>query len=162
LLNSIGESTAAIQENMSDIVWAVNPKNDHFKNVVLRMNLFATEMADAKKILLRFDSDESLNGERLTMKQRKNMYLFFKEAINNATKYSDTREIGVSIRKKDHQIQMNITDHGKGFDVATVVPGNGLNSFKKRAEELHASYFIHSEIDKGTTVGLKFKIAYGN
>jgi two-component system sensor histidine kinase UhpB len=159
LLNSIGESTAAIQENMSDIVWAVNPKNDHFENIVVRMNLFATEILDATKIQLQFNSDDALKSARLSMGQRKNLYLFFKEAINNATKYSNAKKVWVEICKKDQHIEMSIMDDGKGFEHSGCVTGNGMDSLKKRAEELNGVYQISSQIDKGTSVRLKFKIS---
>lgn len=158
LLNSIGENTAAIQENMSDIVWAVNPKNDRFENIVVRMNLFATEMLDATKIQLQFNSDEALKSARLSMGQRKNFYLFFKEAINNASKYSKARKVWVEICKKDQHIEMSIVDDGRGFEHSGLVTGNGMGSLKKRAEELNGFYQIDSQIDKGTSVRLKFKI----
>jgi signal transduction histidine kinase len=52
------------------------------------MNLFASEITDAKNIQLEFKSEEALSNTRLTIKQRKNLYLFFKETINNAGKHS--------------------------------------------------------------------------
>jgi len=158
LLTSIGESTSAIQENMSDIVWTVNPNNDHFENVLQRMNLFATEISDAKKIQLEFNSDTSLKALRLTMKQRKNLYLFFKEAINNAAKHSGANKIVITMHRKDHSIEMNIMDNGSGFNTSEVFNGNGMSSLKKRAEELNAVYNITSLTNEGTTVQLKFKI----
>ena len=54
LLASIGESTITIQENMSDIVWAIKSENDRFENVLQRMNQFASEILDAKNIELGF------------------------------------------------------------------------------------------------------------
>ncbi|TKK65387.1 hypothetical protein FC093_19960 [Ilyomonas limi] len=158
LLNSIGESTAVIQENMSDIVWTVNPQNDQLENVINRMNLFASEILDVKNIELQFTSDETLAASRLTMKQRKNLYLFFKEAINNVTKYSEASKVIVSISRQDHHINMCIKDDGKGFDALNVVNGNGMNTMRKRAEELNGYFNISSEINAGTSVQLKFKI----
>jgi signal transduction histidine kinase len=158
LLNSISENTAAIQENMSDIIWAVNPQNDRFENVLLRMNLFAVEILEAKNIQLEFNSDASLATYRLTMKQRKNLYLFFKEAINNSAKYSKAEKVFVRITKKDRHIEMNIADNGIGFDATGVFNGNGMNTFKKRAEELNAEFKITSPVNKGTNVQLRFKI----
>ena len=92
LLNSIGENTSSIQENMSDIVWAVNSKNDRFENIALRMNRFAAEMLEAKNTILDFKSDASLSTLKLAMIQRKNFYFFFKEAINNAAKYACAKD----------------------------------------------------------------------
>jgi two-component system sensor histidine kinase UhpB len=158
LLSSIGESTSAIQENMSDIVWTVNPKNDHFENVLQRMHLFATEILDAKNIQLELNNDASLNNAKLTMKQRKNLYLFFKEAINNAAKHSGAKKINVNIIKKEQSIEMHISDNGSGFNTSEIFNGNGMNSLKKRADELNGMYNINSQANKGTTVQLKFKI----
>ena len=159
LLNSISENTSAIQENMSDIIWAVNPKNDYFENLLQRMNFFAAEMLDAKNIQLEFNSDDALNNTRLTMKQRKNLYLFFKEAVNNAAKHSGAKKIMVNIKKKESNIEIHIADDGSGFNTSEIFSGNGLSSLKKRAEELNAVYNITSLTNKGTTVQLKFKIA---
>ncbi len=158
LLTSIGECTTTIQENMSDIVWTIKSGNDRFENVLQRMNQFASEILDAKNIELDFTSDASLSATKLTMEQRKNLYLFFKEAINNAAKYSHANKVAVCIEHKDHQITMEINDNGNGFDTAAIFNGNGMNSLKKRAGELNASFNITSSINEGTAVRLEFKI----
>ena len=158
LLASIGENTLAIQENMSDIVWAVNPKNDRFENVTQRMNQFAAEILEAKSIELEFKSDASLSDAKLTMGQRKNFYLFFKEAINNAAKYSDATKVAVGIYQKDNHIEMTIRDDGKGFDSARIFNGNGMATLRKRGTELNAAFNITSHIKEGTVVQLKFRI----
>jgi two-component system sensor histidine kinase UhpB len=159
LLASIGESTISMQENMSDIVWALKSENDRFDNVLQRMNQFASEILEAKNIVLDFISDEDLSTSRLTMKQRKNLYLFFKEAINNAAKHSDARKISVHIFQKDHQVEMIIKDDGKGFNTSQTFQGNGMSTLKKRMEELGGYFNIQSQINEGTIVELKFKIA---
>jgi signal transduction histidine kinase len=92
------------------------------------------------------------------MDQRKNFYLFFKEAINNAAKYSDAKKVSVCIAQKDHHIEMNIRDDGNGFDTAGIFGGNGMATLRKRAAELNADFKIQSNILEGTIVQLKFKI----
>ncbi len=158
IINRISESAATIQENMGDIVWSVNPKNDGFENVVQRMNQFASEILNAKNIQLDFQANYPAVPLKLSMNQRKNFYLFFKEAINNAAKYSASEKLSVLINQTDHQIEMMIQDYGKGFDINNITPGNGMNTLKKRVAELHGNFKIHSVIHAGTTVTLKFKI----
>lgn len=160
LLASIGESTITVQENMSDIVWAIKSENDSFENVLQRMNQFASEILDAKNIALDFISDETLSTSRLTMKQRKNLYLFFKEAINNAAKHSDATNISVRIFQKGHHVEMIIRDNGKGFHTSETFQGNGMSTLKKRADELNGHVNIQSQINKGTVVELKFRVTY--
>ncbi|MDN3655530.1 histidine kinase [Ferruginibacter paludis] len=158
LLNSIGESALSIQENMSDIVWAVNPKNDRFENIVQRMNQFASEMLDTNNTQLDFSTSPDLMASKLTMEQRKNLYLFFKEAVNNAAKYAHAKNVWINIGKKEHHIKMIIRDNGKGFDTSQQYDGNGMSSLRKRAADLNASLKIRSIINEGTEVQISFKI----
>lgn len=158
LLNSISESTTAMQENMSDIVWAIKSENDRFENILRRMNAFASEILDAKSIALNFVCDETLATSRLSMKQCKNMYLFFKEAINNAARHTNATEVSVRIAKKSNHIEIAIEDNGKGFDVEQAYHGNGMTSLRRRGEELGGSVNIQSRINVGTYVQLNFRI----
>jgi ligand-binding sensor domain-containing protein/two-component sensor histidine kinase len=158
LLNAIGESATSIQESMSDLVWAVNPQNDHFKNMMQRMNQFASKILEAKSISFQFNCDEVIYDERLSMDQRKKVYLFFKEAINNAAKHSGAEKVDVGISSMGKQIILTISDNGKGFNIIGDSAGNGLINLRRRAGELRGRVDIHSEINKGTTIQLAFKI----
>lgn len=158
LLTTIGESTLTLQENMSDIVWAVNPGNDSMNSVVERMNEFANLILESRNILLDFDSTASISSVKLSMSQRKNLYLFFKEAINNAAKYSNARLVEALLTKRDRLISMTISDDGDGFDSNRIVAGNGMASFARRATELNGTAKINSTPGKGTIVKLEFKI----
>jgi ligand-binding sensor domain-containing protein/two-component sensor histidine kinase len=158
LLNSIGESASAIQENMSDLVWVVNPKNDRFNNMVQRMKQFASEILDAKSIAFHLTCDEDVYDERLSMDQRKKVYLFFKEAINNAAKYSCANQVDVHISSLIDQIILTIEDNGNGFNLSNGNSGNGLANFRRRADELKGIFSIYSAINEGTKIQLSFKI----
>ncbi len=158
LLDSISESTTAMQENMSDIVWAIKSENDRFENVLRRMNVFASEILDAKNIALDFGCDETLATSRLSMRQRKNMYLFFKEAINNAARHANATEVSVRILKRSNHVEMVIEDNGIGFDLEQADHGNGMTSLKRRGEELGGNIKIQSRFNEGTRVQLNFRI----
>ena len=158
LLDSIERNAMVIQENMSDIVWTINPKNDHFQNVLQRMNQFAAEILEVKNIELTFSVDDTLFPLKLSMEQRKNLYLFFKEAVNNAVKYSSARQITVNIMHQNNFVSMNIRDDGRGFDTSKSYSGNGMTTLRKRALEMNGAVTITSSVGEGTTIQLKFKI----
>jgi signal transduction histidine kinase len=126
------------------------------------MNLFAADILEARNIQLEFNTDPSLVTSRLSMKQRKNLYLFFKEAINNAAKHSRASTIVVNIFKKDNKVEITIADDGNGFNPTKCTTGNGMTTLKKRAEELNARYNIRSQLNKGTSLQLLFRITNGN
>lgn len=158
LLISIGESTQYIQEKMSDIVWAMKSESSRFETITQRMNQYASEIMDVKDIALDFNSDASLSSLKLSMQQRKNVYLFFKEVINNAVKYSDASRVLVRIIQQGRYAEMKICDNGKGFDITEIFRGNGMSSLKKRATDLKGDFKITSQANDGTSVELRFKI----
>ena len=158
LLASIGESTISMQENMGDIVWAIKSENDRFENVLRRMNAFASGILEAKGIAMDFVDDEALSTSKLSMEQRKNLYLFFKEVIANVAKHSNAKNVSVRIFQKERNVEMVIRDDGVGFDTQQTFQGNGMSTLKKRASELNGFFKIQSRINEGTCVELKFKI----
>jgi signal transduction histidine kinase len=79
--------------------------------------------------------------------------------VNNAAKYSHASKLKISLNKINQQIDLHITDNGKGFDETTVKAGNGLRNLKERATEVGGVLSIKSELGKGTTVALKLPIA---
>ena len=88
LLQHMSENSKEMMENMSDIVWAIKPANDEFKNIESRIFNFATELCNAKNISLDIEQNVNLTGFKLPMEIRRDLYLIFKEALNNAVKYS--------------------------------------------------------------------------
>ena len=41
------------------------------------------------------------------------------------------KKVLVDITHKDHHVEMNIMDNGKGFDTNKIFNGNGMNTLKK-------------------------------
>jgi signal transduction histidine kinase len=84
------------------------------------------------------------------MEQRSNIYMIFKEAINNIAKHAKATKVEVHILQAKEGFKLEINDNGKGFDCQEIHEGNGLKNFKKRAEENFMDFKIQSEIGKGT------------
>ena len=55
---------------MNDIVWAVNPQNDNFENIILHMRAFGGELLAGKDIALHFKADSGLNNIILSMEMQ--------------------------------------------------------------------------------------------
>jgi signal transduction histidine kinase/tetratricopeptide (TPR) repeat protein len=154
MLETIGDSSRKMLDAMADIVWTINPENDQFEKIILRMRSFAYEVLGAKQIDFEFIADEEVAKLKLLMDVRKNLYLIFKEAINNMVKYSGADKALFSIKGEKNKLHMMIHDNGKGFDTSESTEGNGLKNMKKRASEIGAQIIILSLPGKGTTVQL--------
>jgi signal transduction histidine kinase len=148
---------------MNDIVWAINPRNDNMDTILQRMESFARPLLASQEIRFFFQYDESLKTVHLEMTKRKNFYLIFKEAINNAMKYSGCKNIWVDIKFEQQQLVLNVKDDGKGFDTqktrsAMTLSGNGLQNIRLRAKEMKGSCVVESVPGQGTTIHLRFPI----
>lgn len=155
LLEKMGMASRNMIDTMNDIVWAINPKNDYFENILQRMQYFGGELLSGKDILFNFKVDENVKNIKLPMGKRKNFYLIFKESINNAYKYANCKTVNVSIGLQEKNIVLIIKDDGDGFDVAVNTRnGNGLKNMKSRAKEINSKLDITSRIMNGTWVEL--------
>jgi signal transduction histidine kinase len=152
VLDKMGKNSRDMVSSMSDIVWAINPDNDEGKNLVQRMEQYARDLCAIKIVKLQFNTDDGIKSLKVPLEKRKNIYLVFKEALNNALKYSQATEIDISLRYKSQSLQLVIKDNGKGFDIAQQNTGNGLKNMQSRAREINASIRIGSEVNEGTTV----------
>lgn len=156
LLENISRNASQMLENMSDIVWTINPKNDRFANVIQRMSQFAADMLETKNMTVEFSSEEDLFNLSMPMEKRKNVYLIFKEAIHNCSKYSEATNVQISLSKRNQQIYLQIKDNGKGFDTTKTFPGNGMNTMQSRVQALQGRFEIKSAHGQGTTVFVSF------
>ena len=156
-IEKIGSASRDMVDKMNDIVWAVNPKNDNFENIILHMRAFGGELLAGKDIELHFKTDGDLNNIKLSMEKRKSFFLVYKEALNNAFKYSGAKNVNVEISKINHQLKLIVEDDGAGFDInedRLKTGGNGLKNMNTRAAELNGNISITSEPGNGTKVSL--------
>lgn len=158
VLEEISATSQEMIEDMNDIIWTINPRNDSFKSMVARLKNFASLITQSKFIQLHFFSDENLNSINLSTTLRKNIYLIVKEAINNAVKYSRCKNLTVRLEGNKKLLVAEIQDDGDGFDAVKLYDGNGLKNMQFRSEQIHASFLIKTSPGLGTTIYLKKKI----
>ena len=155
-LHRIGERSRESIEKMSDIVWSINPANDNLEQVLVRMKNYSTEVSEAKDIAVSWYDTGNLSQAKLSMEQRKNFYLLFKEIINNAVKHSKAKNIFINLVNADGNIILTVKDDGVGFDTDVLTSGNGIKNIKRRIQLLKGQVKIDSGNGKGTSVKLNF------
>lgn len=155
LLGRIIESSERMTSNMQDIVWAVNPLNDSFSDIIARMQKFASQILESKNIELFFDADEEIKSIKLSLKYRGDLYMIFKEAVNNIAKYSNAKHAWITLYKNNNLFTLELKDDGIGFDANIVQKGNGLRNMRERANNLDGKLSL-SDINNGTIIHLEF------
>ncbi len=157
-LQRIGEHSAKMMESMGDIVWSINPNNDSLEQMMVKMKEFAAEILEPQNIAYTFMGEESLNGASLDIQVRKNIFLIFKESINNTAKYSEADQVTIQLEVKDNALHLFIHDNGKGFDFENIKPGNGLRNIRERAKSIEARLELKSSAATGTQLELNIPI----
>ncbi len=153
-LERISVTSQQMMESMDDIVWSINPQNDTMEKLVNKMRAFAGGILEPLQIDLQLLCDDGINNLKLNMAGRRDFYLIFKEAINNAAKYSFCTKVKVEIFLKGKHLHLKIRDNGRGFITEGNTEGNGLGNMKKRAGNLKAKLNIESVQGEGTTIEL--------
>jgi len=174
LLNKINNNTQTMMEAMSDIVWAVNTRNDRFDQILHRMRAFAVEILEPKDVLVNFEVNPHVIPLLLDMQQRKNLYLIYKEVIHNAAKYAQCNNVWVNLNYTYGKLVMEVRDDGVGIELDPINKnkltegaietysagkgGNGIRNMYQRAMELKGNLEIHSSPGQGTKVTLVFAV----
>jgi len=157
ILSRMSTNAKETMDKMGDIVWMIKPGETEAGSLKQRMERFAYEICSSKNIGVNKQLDD-LEKVSLSMEQRKNIYLIFKEAVNNAVKYSGSTSVDINTQTENKELILTVGDNGKGFNTSIVSTGNGLDNMKVRAKELNAKLFIDSKAGMGTVVRLEMPV----
>jgi len=83
---------------------------------------------------------------------RRDLYLIFKEAVNNAARHSSCSHVSITLRIAGSRLILEVVDNGTGFDPNAESEGNGLASMRRRAARLGASIDVGTGRGVGTSV----------
>lgn len=151
ILAKIEIQSKKLGEKLSDIVWSMKPSREEYMSLSMRIKNFANDMLDATNIDYKIKIDKQIDKQIIDFTLRKNILLIAKEAINNAAKYSNAKNIEVNLHIIDQIIKINVKDDGKGFDIHNP-KGNGIANMKMRCSELKGTFIINSVRGSGTEI----------
>jgi ligand-binding sensor domain-containing protein/two-component sensor histidine kinase len=161
VLAKISSASTDMISELSDTVWAINPANDNMEKIVQRMESFARPLMAARNIRFTFNYPAGLGNINLTMEKRKNFYLIFKEAINNAVKYSGSSHVVATMVVEGPRLRLQVGDDGVGFNKQQEMDGqpgslsgNGLRNMLLRAKEMKGQLDIETAPGQGTVINL--------
>jgi signal transduction histidine kinase len=166
-LDRIYDTARELTRAMDEIVWAVNPHHDTLDSLVTYLSGFAQDFLSAAGIRCRLDVPLNLPSLPVTAEVRHNLFLAFKEAVNNVVRHSSANEAGVSFVLEDSSFTLAIQDDGRGFQMsgrteaaegagpgaeASTSFGNGLVNMRERLGEIGGSCSVETAVGRGTIV----------
>lgn len=151
-LGKISTKSRNLIDKMSDIVWLVNPQRDSLYDLILRLQDTYSDLLTDTDISFRSENLKSLEKVSLSMEHRQNLFLIFKEAINNSITHSNCTELFLNAHVSGKTLRMKLEDNGDGFITSEDSLGNGLKNMQNRAKKIGGKLIINSEKDKGTVI----------
>lgn len=155
-LKRIHAECGTMSDKMNDIIWATHKDHDTLDKLLDRLKCYASPLCASVKANLIFSIDENLLKASFEAEKRNHFYLFSKEALNNALKYSNARTIWYSATIQSNTCTITIRDNGCGFNPSGVFDGNGLKNMQTRSKEIQGTYSIQSGPGEGTCITFKF------
>ncbi len=145
------ETTRALDE----IVWAVNPSNDTLEGLITYACKYAQDYCGMAGLSYRLAVPTQLPEIGIPPDLRHNVFLAFKEAVNNVVKHAQASETWVRLVLQDGSFIIEIQDNGRGGVVPDEKTGrNGLRNMRKRMEDVGGAFSIGPAPGGGTVVRL--------
>ena len=157
-LQKISETARQLVDSMSDIVWVVNPQRDSLHDLIVKLKDSYNEFFSSIGISFQVNNVEKSDDIKLPMDYKQNLLLMFKEAINNAIKYSGCKKLKLEAFFRNDVIEIILKDDGAGFKLNEVKFGNGIRNMENRAKKIKGKLSWKSEIGVGTTVVFSGKL----
>ncbi|MGC8596133.1 MAG: sensor histidine kinase [Candidatus Kryptoniota bacterium] len=158
-LENVSVTAREIIDNMSQIIWAIDPKNDTLENTLsyVREYIAGTFELLSRRIAINFPLN--IPPVVVSPEFRRNVFLTIKESLNNAIKYSSANQICTDASIENDRLNIRISDNGVGFDLHTMSGfGNGLKNMRSRIENIGGTLVVESRIGQGTTISFSVPI----
>jgi signal transduction histidine kinase/ligand-binding sensor domain-containing protein len=156
-LDLIYRSARDMTRSMDEIVWALNTRHDTLESLFNYLTRFAHEFLTPARIRCRLQVPVDVPDHSVSSEIRHNLFLAFKEALNNIVRHSGASETRLDINLEGDSLRVIIADDGHGFD-PTGPAGNGLANIRERIRQINGETTI-TPSPAGTTVTLRVPLA---
>lgn len=158
-LDVISAASRELVDNLQDIIWVLNPKNDSLSSLILYIREYTESFFEPAGIDYEFNTDNIARRITLSEEQRRNIFLAVKEICNNILKHAACSKVCIDLRLKQSSIIIRIEDNGNGFEPKEIRNfSNGLQNIRNRMDQINAVCLIESVKNEGTTVELSIPV----
>ncbi|MBC6491364.1 ATP-binding protein [Flavihumibacter stibioxidans] len=148
------EELSLASESLDDIVWNEKTTDESAAELVSRMRRFAADLMEPTTIHLQFRSDTFSNRQKLNREKRRDIFLAYKELLNNVLKHSGADRLQIDIHSSGNRFNLLVADNGKGFPADQKTDRNGIRSIHHRVEKWKGSVNFEQHFDGGVQVRL--------
>jgi len=151
----ISQTARETSRALDEIVWAANPQNDTLEGLVNYACKYAQDYLTLAGLRYRLEAPPQLPATILPPDLRHNIFLAFKESVNNVVKHAQATEVRIRLRLDGGRFVLEVEDDGCGPGRAATKTGrNGLRNMRKRMEDVGGGFVLEPGAVRGTLVRL--------
>ena len=151
-LKNISEVARQLVDSMSDIVWVVNPRRDSLHDLLVRLKDSYSDILSSYGISFKIINLDKIERLPLSMEYRQNLYLIFKEGINNAIRHSKCKKMSLEANVRNNVLELTLLDDGIGLSLENIEYGNGMKNIEARSKNIGGKLKWKSSADSGTMI----------
>jgi ligand-binding sensor domain-containing protein/signal transduction histidine kinase len=155
MLATIADVSRSTVDSMRDIVWSINPQRDSVLEMTRKMRQHAEDILVPRGIAVNFTTGESDPEGAVSMDVRRELFLIFKEAVNNAARHSCCRNVDIAFVVSGNRVSIEMKDDGIGFNAEQPTQSNGLANMQARAKRIGADFSFKSAPGLGTAISVE-------
>lgn len=141
--------------SLDEIVWALNSSNDTLESLTNYACKYAQDYFALAGIRYRAELPTQLPATPILPEVRHNVFLAFKEAVNNIVKHAQATEAHVKLQLAPGQFILTVADNGRGLgDLPDKKLRNGLKNMRRRLADVRGEFEISAGPTGGTVVRL--------
>ena len=141
--------------SLDEIVWAVNPSNDTLASLANYACKYAQDYFALAGVSYRAELPAQVPATPILPEVRHNVFLAFKEAVNNVVKHARASEARVNLQLEPGKFILSVTDNGRGLgDLSQKQLRNGLKNMRRRLADVRGEFAIAPGESCGTVVKL--------
>jgi signal transduction histidine kinase len=154
-VSSIGSMAEKTLNTVRDMALLLRPSMLDDFGLVPALNWHAREMSKRTGLHVRIDADEI--SDDLPDEHKTCIYRVVQEALNNAARHANARNLQVVVRDEGARVIFSVRDDGIGFD-KRFLRGLGLLGMEERVRRLGGELHIDSEMGRGTTISAELPL----
>ena len=151
----ITETARDTTRALDEIVWSLNSANDTLEGLANYAGKYAQDYFALAGVSYRAELPMQLPALPILPEVRHNVFLAFKEAVNNVVKHAQATEARVKLQLATEKFILSVEDNGRGLgDLSEKKLRNGLKNMRKRLADIGGEFEITSGANGGTVVRL--------
>ena len=133
LYTKVEDSAKYLYTGTRDFIWSIDPVNDELSKLFIHVRDFGEKLFEEKNIKFRA-FNEIQEKVKLPYGFCREANLIFKEAMTNAFKYSQAKNVSLTINKGAHDdFEISFEDDGIGFYTGDIQKSNGLQNIQGKS-----------------------------